>query len=99
MLSVVATKIRSARERASNRTTVGRVYRGYLLCAPKVGRGMVLFRDVNGKRMVTTPVRRVLRTGDTRVVYIETENSVYRLYVGEASETFDASAAASGCFG
>jgi len=40
---------------------------------------MVIFRDPNGHRMVTTPVRRVLSElgGDT--VYVETENSVYRL--------------------
>jgi hypothetical protein len=40
---------------------------------------MVIFRDPNGHRMVTTPVKRVLGepTGDK--LYVETENSVYQL--------------------
>ena len=33
---------------------------GYLISYPSVGRGMVIFRDPNGHRMVTTPVKRVL---------------------------------------
>ena len=62
-------------------STVGRVYEGYLLSEPVVGRGMVLFRDPNGRRMVTTAVRRILTTSDESVVYVETENSVYRLNI------------------
>lgn len=60
---------------------VGRVYRGFLVGLPVVGRGMVIFRDPNGHRMVTTPVRRVLsdRDGETETLYVETDNSVYRL--------------------
>ncbi|PRQ03521.1 hypothetical protein ENSA5_15510 [Enhygromyxa salina] len=42
---------------------------------------MVLFRDPNGRRMVTTSVRRVLTTSDDAVLYVETENSVYRLSI------------------
>lgn len=79
MLAVVAQKIRGAREASSS--TVGRVYEGYLLSEPVVGRGMVLFRDPNGRRMVTTSVRRVLSTSDEHVFYVETENSVYRLNI------------------
>ena len=79
VLAVVAQKIRSGRE-VSN-STVGRVYEGYLLSEPVVGRGMVLFRDPNGRRMVTTAVRRVLATSDDSIVYVETENSVYRLSI------------------
>lgn len=60
---------------------MGRVYEGYLLSEPVVGRGMVLFRDPNGRRMVTTSVRRVLSTSDEHVFYVETENSVYRLSI------------------
>ena len=58
---------------------VGRVYAGYLISYPIVGRGMVIFRDPNGHRMVTTPVKRVMGepTGDR--LYVETENSVYQL--------------------
>ncbi len=40
---------------------------------------MVIFRDPNGHRMVTTPVRRILTDPDSDSVYVETENSVYRL--------------------
>lgn len=62
-------------------STVGRIYEGYLLSEPVVGRGMVLFRDPNGRRMVTTAVRRILTTDDDNVLYVETENSVYRLMI------------------
>ena len=81
VLSVVATKIRSAKGPSSSTSTVGRIYEGYLLSPPVVGRGMVLFRDPNGRRMVTTSVRRVLKTSEDAVLYVETENSVYRLHI------------------
>ena len=58
---------------------MGRAYTGYLISYPTIGRGMVIFRDPNGHRMVTTPVRRVLGEFGSEEVYVETENSVYRL--------------------
>jgi len=91
VLSVVATKVRTAREGGSLTSTVGRVYEGYLLSQPAVGRGMVIFRDPNGRRMVTTAVRRVLTTSETNILYVETENSVYRISIRE-----EAAAAATG---
>ncbi|MEM9456679.1 MAG: hypothetical protein AAGF11_21055 [Myxococcota bacterium] len=42
---------------------------------------MVIFRDPNGRRMVTTAVRRVLTPGEDNVLYVETENSVYRIAI------------------
>lgn len=60
------------------------MYEGYLLSRPVVGRGMVLFRDPNGRRMVTTAVRRILTADDKDMLYVETENSVYRLHIREA---------------
>jgi hypothetical protein len=57
----------------------GRAYTGYLISYPTIGRGMVIFRDPNGHRMVTTPVRRVLGEFGSEEVYVETENSVYKL--------------------
>ena len=78
MVSVTARKIRNhGRERAS--LGVGRTYAGYLISYPSVGRGMVIFRDPNGHRMVTTPVRRVLGDAGGDQIYVETENSVYQL--------------------
>ena len=78
MVSVTARKIRNhGRERAS--LGVGRTYAGYLISYPSVGRGMVIFRDPNGHRMVTTPVRRVLGDAGGDQIYVETENSVYLL--------------------
>jgi hypothetical protein len=80
MVNVTARKIREngrdSRERTGN---PARVYQGLLVSYPIVGRGMVIFRDPNGHRMVTTPVRRVLTDPDSDSVYVETENSVYRL--------------------
>jgi len=87
VLSVVATKIRTSRDGGGLNTTVGRIYEGYLLSEPVVGRGMVIFRDPNGRRMVTTAVKRVLTTSETHILYVETENSVYRLCIGEERAT------------
>ena len=85
MVSVTARKIRdNGRERAS--VGVGRVYTGYLISYPTIGRGMVIFRDPNGHRMVTTPVRRVLGDFGGETVYVETENSVYRITFHATSE-------------
>ena len=80
MVSVTARKIRelgSERPAGGN----GRLYTGYLISYPYIGRGMVIFRDPNGRRMVTTAVRRVLTTSESNVLYVETENSVYRLEI------------------
>jgi hypothetical protein len=78
LVSVTARKIRDhGRERGS--PSLGRTYAGYLISYPSVGRGMVIFRDPNGHRMVTTPVKRVLGELEGDRVYVETENSVYQL--------------------
>ena len=78
MTNVTARKIRDhGRERPA--VGVGRVYNGFLVSYPVVGRGMVIFRDPNGHRMVTTPVRRVLGDAGGDQIYVETENSVYLL--------------------
>ncbi len=80
MLAVLATKIRSNGE-GSVATAIGKAYEGFLISEPVVGRGMVIFRDPNGRRMVTTAVRRILTTEARRLFYVETENSVYRLAI------------------
>ena len=80
--SVVATRIRPAKS-GNGSQDQGHSYDGYMLSEPAVGRSIVLFRDVNGRRMITSPVRRVLQTPETGVYYIETENSVYRLQLVE----------------
>jgi hypothetical protein len=80
MVSVTARKIRDhSVERSS--VGVGRIYTGYLISYPIIGRGMVIFRDPHGHRMITTPVKRVLGEPAGRMIYIETENSVYRLEI------------------
>ena len=80
MVSVTARKIR---DQGSDRSSVGvgRIYTGYLISYPIIGRGMVIFRDPHGHRMITTPVRRVLGGGDGQMIYVETENSIYRLEI------------------
>ena len=85
MVSVTARKIREhGRDRTQSlgSTSSGsgtRVYTGFLISYPAVGRGMVIFRDPHGHRMITTPVRRVLGEPGVDTLYVETENSVYRL--------------------
>jgi hypothetical protein len=80
MVSVTARKVRDC---ATHRVTVGvgRLYTGYLISYPIIGRGMVIFRDPHGHRMITTPVKRVLGEPDGQMIYVETENSVYRLEI------------------
>ncbi len=79
MVSVTARKIR---EHGSSKSVgVGRKYTGYLISYPLVGRGMVIFRDPHGHRMITTPVKRVLAEGAGQRLFVETENSVYRIEV------------------
>jgi hypothetical protein len=86
MTKVTACKIRDlGREKPA--ISVGRVYNGLLVHFPVAGRGMVIFRDPNGHRMVTTPVRRVLTDADGKTVYVETENSVYRLTFHRSAPT------------
>ncbi len=79
MVSVTATKIRDTSRDRTSPMTLGRAYTGYLISYPTIGRGMVIFRDPNGHRMITTPVRRVLGDFGAEDVYVETENSVYKL--------------------
>lgn len=78
MVSVTARKIREQGVERP-RSNVGRVYTGYLISYPIVGRGMVIFRDPHGHRMITTPVKRVLGDPGGTMLYVETENSVYKL--------------------
>jgi hypothetical protein len=78
MVSVSARKVR---DHSGERSTVsvGRLYTGYLISYPIVGRGMVIFRDPHGHRMITTPVKRILGEPEGQRIYVETENSVYRI--------------------
>ena len=83
MVSVTARKIRdhSIERPTSTGGALGRVYTGYLISYPLVGRGMVIFRDPHGHRMITTPVKRVLGEPGGKMIYVETENSVYRIHI------------------
>ena len=79
MVSVSATKIRDNTRDRSASVALGKSYTGYLISYPTIGRGMVIFRDPHGHRMVTTPVRRILGEYGVGGIYVETDNSVYRL--------------------
>ncbi len=79
MVSVIAIKIRDTTRDRTSPMALGRPYTGYLITYPTIGRGMVIFRNPNGHRMITTPVRRVLGDFGAEDVYVETENSVYKL--------------------
>lgn len=86
MTNVTARKIRE-HGRGLGATNSGRIYAGFLVSYPVIGRGMVIFRDPNGNRMITTPVRRVLSDPDGETIYVETENSVYRLTFHRPTQT------------
>lgn len=89
MVNVTATKIRDNTRDRTSTLALGRAYTGYLISYPTIGRGLVIFRDPNGHRMVTTPVRRVLGEFGGGDIYVETENSVYKLTFrsGPATQT------------
>lgn len=75
MLSVTAEKLRSSGRMPKRR----RKQAGYLVNAPEVGSAMILFREDTGRQLVTTPVVRLMAA--ERILYIETENSLYRITV------------------
>jgi len=75
MFNVTAEKLRAG----SLKLQPPRTCRGYLLAAPALGSSLVLFRDEDASRMVTTKVTRVMSSGD--VWFVETENSLYRVTV------------------
>jgi hypothetical protein len=80
MVSVTARKIREhGAERAAG--ALGRIYTGFLISYPQVGRGLVIFRNPHGHRMITTAVRRILGDPSSKQIYVETENSVYKLEI------------------
>ena len=81
MVSVTARKIRELGGTERPGGSSGRLYTGYLISYPFIGRGMVIFRDPHGHRMITTPVKRVLGEPGGKMIYVETENSVYRLEI------------------
>ena len=80
MVSVTAQKLRN---QVGDPKGAGRAYTGYLISHPIVGRGMVIFRDPHGHRMITTPVQRILGEPEGKMIYVETTNSVYRLDIHE----------------
>ena len=86
MVSVTARKIRehspSGPSRAMSTAAGTRVYTGFLISYPVVGRGMVIFRDPHGHRMITTPVKRVLGEPDGQTLYVETETAVRLTFHG-----------------
>jgi hypothetical protein len=95
MVSITATKIRDNSRDPSSVVGLGRAFEGFLISYPMVGRGMVIFREPTGHRMVTTPVRRVLGEFGEPDIYVETDNSVYRLRVRSGALPADRAKAAS----
>jgi len=61
------------------RHTASTIYTGVLLRKPVVGEPVVIFRDPDGRRMMTSPVQRVLSDPDGDTLWIVTLNSTYRL--------------------
>ena len=84
MVRITARKIRSQNRRSSYAL---HQCDGFLLKLPLAGQGMVIFRGPHGHRMITTSVRRVLSATDGISMYVETENSVYRIDVHDPTVT------------
>src|ERR1017187_10178820 len=95
MVSITATKIRDNSRDPSSVVGLGRAFQGFLISYPTIGRGMVLFREPSGHRMVTTPFRRDLGQFGEPNINVKTENSVYRLRVRAGVAVADSARAAS----
>ena len=80
MLMVTMCKIRALSDERST-ISIGSAHTGYLVSYPVIGSSMMVFENHQGNRLVTTPVCRVLGDLRERRVYVETENSVYRLRI------------------
>lgn len=93
VLNVIATRIREkspcARGAAAmgSRRPRGDAFRsgdpvqGIALRAPSVGLEWVLYCEGASRRIVTSPIQRIMRVAQGHELYIETRNSVYRLCV------------------
>ena len=75
MFQVTAQRIRGG-EHAS---LPGRLFSGYLLSVPEVGNTLVIFRESDDHRFISTEILRVM--GHDACLYVETENSTYRLQI------------------
>lgn len=75
---VVACKLR---QRDARGKRPARSFEGHLMAEPKVGERLFLFRP-EGEQLISTPIRRLLVEPDGQAIYVETQNSVYRLTFG-----------------
>jgi hypothetical protein len=78
MPTVTINRVRVGVERA-RLTRNSWSYRGFLVTPPEIGRFLVIHNTADEEQLVTSVVRRVLSARQGRVVYVETDNSVYRL--------------------
>lgn len=93
MIQVLATRIRENRPRRAKAAAMGlgplkddafvegAYVRGIALREPCVGQEWVIYFEGANRRIVTSRVQRVLRSDDEGAYYVETRNSVYRLFV------------------
>lgn len=59
----------------------GACIKGIALREPRAGQECVIYFEGANRRVVTSPVQRVLHLVSEKAYYIETRNSVYRLLV------------------
>lgn len=75
---------RTPRESARG-SKLAKYYEGTLVDPPEVGQRLVIVRP-GGTRMITSPVVRVLfEVDEKKMMYVETRNSVYRLWIGRGA--------------
>ena len=60
-------------------------YRGHLVELPDIGSPMIMIRP-GRRQLITSSVVRVLRSCDGRMLFVQTQNSVYRLCIGESRD-------------
>ena len=91
MLSVTARRMQT--HEGLSRDKSARIYCGFLIHFPVAGQGMIIVQAPGGHRMITTPVQRVQRVErvlgevSSRVVYVETANSIYRLEIHDSGSS------------
>jgi hypothetical protein len=78
MRTVTIDRIR-VRVRGRSSRPSKRRHSGVLINPPTIGRSLVIHKMGAEERLITSVIRRVLYSSDDRIVYVETDNSVYRL--------------------
>jgi hypothetical protein len=79
------TAVRTGSKPDACRRETPKSYRGCLVEVPEVGKPIVMVRP-GGEQVITTVVVRMLMSSDRWTLFVQTQNSVYRLRIRQEAE-------------